>query len=1383
MTTVVDLGKLRFYWAGNYSAVTEYELNDVVRYGGNIYVYINVVRTIGNEPTDVAFWALMVEGINFIGEWTNATQYYIGDAVAYGSTVYVALSDNINQQPDTHPAIWSQFVEAIQFEGVYSPTTTYQPNDVVSYGPSTYIAIQTTNNNLPTNATFWTAFVQGISPEGVYNSGTAYVPGQIVAYGANLYECIANTTGNIPTNLTYWSLFVDTIRTRGDWTTTTLYYINDIITYGGNTYICLIQNTSGVFATDLAANRWEVFNGGVRWRGAWAPSTAYLVNDIVRSVGSSYIATEDFTSTANFNAEYVAGKWVFFAQGGDDVLPVILPGQEGYSLTVDNSGAALAWLNASGSTNVFYVSPDGNDANPGTSLALPFASIQAAVAAVPSGQASTIFVKTGIYLEAALPIIVPASTAIVGDSQRTVIVSPAAGLAADGITPNNQSKMWLLSNASILNKMTFTGMTGWVPGGTPGDITTSTAKGIYACLNPASPVTSKSPYVVECSAIGSGAIGAFVDGSTQASGYKSMLFHGYTVIADNGIGIWVKDGARAEVVSCFTYYAYFGYSASGGGTIRALNGNNSYGTWGAASFGYLTSEVPLTGALYGEQLTVTTDPISVGFAVGSTITGVTSGATGTVTNLQASSGKVYYKQTSVAVFVPGETINDGLGNTLVIDVGGVTGQQGFLLVADGFSAAPTEGASIQVAGDTSAYVIQAVSGTYVNSASLMSLALVQEKPTPSADGAVVTVRYGYSQIRLTGHDFLDIGTGGITTTNYPGIPTQAPAQGNEVNEDLPGRVYYVSTDQDGNFRVGEYFRIDQGTGRATLNASAFDLSGLTSLRLGSIGAQLGETINEFSADPTLGAPGPGSNQAVPTEYAVRTYVDTRVPQTLPTSVGQTGKYLTSLGATVDWTALSLSEIVGSNPLYAQTGATTTSQYSVFSNTLLTPITWALSGTVPSGVTIGSTSGLLTVANTVATGSYSFSMVAVGAEGTGTIIEPTVVGVDPAVPVFSTTTLPPAIAPSTAFTSVATQATALSGTVVHTVSAGAIPSWATLSSTGVLSGTTPATPAGTFIGPYTFSITATNGIYVKVKSYFWSLYLGLIQGQTAFTSPGTYSWTAPTAVTSVCAVAVGGGGAGQDNWANPAGSGAGLGWKNNIAVVPGQTYTVVVGAGGTSTTTGAATQLLGGNSYFIATTTVAGYGGGNASGIGNANGPNSNTYGGGYFGDGGGAGGYAPNYQGGGGAGGYTGRGGNNYSGYAPSPTNSGGGGGGGYYSSTYGTGSGGGVGLNGQGVTGDGSNFMYSPFTGYSNNYTQGLAGAGGSGGANGMYGENPFSGSGQSSTNLQGGSYGGGGGGPGSSWPNASGDGGGGGVRIIWGFGRAYPATNTADVTPGGPT
>ena len=155
----------------------------------------------------------------------------------------------------------------------------------------------------------------------------------------------------------------------------------------------------------------------------------------------------------------------------------------------------------------------------------------------------------------------------------------------------------------------------------------------------------------------------------------------------------------------------------------------------------------------------------------------------------------------------------------------------------------------------------------------VTLVLAEEKPNASYNGQLFRIRYLYSQVRLTGHDFLNIGTGTKTQTNFPGLPIQSPAPGNEVTENFPGRVYYVSTDQDGNFSVGKYFRVNQSTGSTTLNASSFDLSGLTSLQLGSIGGQIGESITEFSSDGTLSS---DSNQKVPTESAVKTYVDTEL---------------------------------------------------------------------------------------------------------------------------------------------------------------------------------------------------------------------------------------------------------------------------------------------------------------------------------------------------------------------------------------------------------------------------------------------------------------------------------------------------------------------------
>ena len=114
-----------------------------------------------------------------------------------------------------------------------------------------------------------------------------------------------------------------------------------------------------------------------------------------------------------------------------------------------------------------------------------------------------------------------------------------------------------------------------------------------------------------------------------------------------------------------------------------------------------------------------------------------------------------------------------------------------------------------------------------------------------------------------------------TQQTGPNNPTQSPNQTYQVmtNSTDPGRVYYTATDESGNFYVGDQFQVNQATGNVTLDASAFDLSGLESLRLGSVGGLIGASVNEFSTDGTLAQ---NSNSKVPTQNAVKTYVDTQI---------------------------------------------------------------------------------------------------------------------------------------------------------------------------------------------------------------------------------------------------------------------------------------------------------------------------------------------------------------------------------------------------------------------------------------------------------------------------------------------------------------------------
>jgi len=137
-----------------------------------------------------------------------------------------------------------------------------------------------------------------------------------------------------------------------------------------------------------------------------------------------------------------------------------------------------------------------------------------------------------------------------------------------------------------------------------------------------------------------------------------------------------------------------------------------------------------------------------------------------------------------------------------------------------------------------------------------------------------SLRLRYSQVRLTGHDFLDIGTGSFSETNYPGSPTQDPLPANETVDNNGGRVFFTSTDQDGNFRVGDLFAIEQSTGIATLNADAFNISGLQELNLGNVTLGGGSaTVTEFSTDPFFTA---DSDNIVPTQRAIKAFIASQI---------------------------------------------------------------------------------------------------------------------------------------------------------------------------------------------------------------------------------------------------------------------------------------------------------------------------------------------------------------------------------------------------------------------------------------------------------------------------------------------------------------------------
>lgn len=90
------------------------------------------------------------------------------------------------------------------------------------------------------NGSRWDKFLNSVV--GYITTGGAYVK--------SLQEVIAQIL------LRHFEIII-----KGDWTTGVVYNVNDAVRFGGYYYKAAVQHTSGVFADDLTAKRWTVYQG------------------------------------------------------------------------------------------------------------------------------------------------------------------------------------------------------------------------------------------------------------------------------------------------------------------------------------------------------------------------------------------------------------------------------------------------------------------------------------------------------------------------------------------------------------------------------------------------------------------------------------------------------------------------------------------------------------------------------------------------------------------------------------------------------------------------------------------------------------------------------------------------------------------------------------------------------------------------------------------------------------------------------------------------------------------------------------------------------------------------------------------------------------------
>lgn len=89
----------------------------------------------------------------------------------------------------------------------------------------------------------------------------------------------------------------------GDWAASKAYVIDDIAKFGGNTYVAITNHTSTASTSNFYANdagNWNLHIEGLEQRGAWTTATYYKVNDLVTFGNVVYRVTTAHTSEGTF---------------------------------------------------------------------------------------------------------------------------------------------------------------------------------------------------------------------------------------------------------------------------------------------------------------------------------------------------------------------------------------------------------------------------------------------------------------------------------------------------------------------------------------------------------------------------------------------------------------------------------------------------------------------------------------------------------------------------------------------------------------------------------------------------------------------------------------------------------------------------------------------------------------------------------------------------------------------------------------------------------------------------------------------------------------------------------------------------------------------------
>ena len=145
-------------WKGAWEISFDYKVNDLVKYGGSTYVcktnHISAATILLGLETDIAKWEIFNQGFEFKTAWSTSTRYKLNDVVKYGGTLWICVTPHAaSAEFATDNANWTKFVDGVQFEDRWAVSGLYQQGDIVRYGGNQYISKRDNNASKPPEST------------------------------------------------------------------------------------------------------------------------------------------------------------------------------------------------------------------------------------------------------------------------------------------------------------------------------------------------------------------------------------------------------------------------------------------------------------------------------------------------------------------------------------------------------------------------------------------------------------------------------------------------------------------------------------------------------------------------------------------------------------------------------------------------------------------------------------------------------------------------------------------------------------------------------------------------------------------------------------------------------------------------------------------------------------------------------------------------------------------------------------------------------------------------------------------------------------------------------------------------------------------------------